>query len=79
MRVGRDRQHQLQKRGDDLRIDWGYLYVAAPDEQGTVQRVDPGTVQRVEQGTPAPMLSTVYPQLAVDADPVEQQIGRANV
>ena len=31
MRVGRDRQHPLQKRGDDLRIDWGYAYVAVPD------------------------------------------------
>jgi hypothetical protein len=31
MRVGRDRQQPLQRRGDDLRIDWGYAYVAVPD------------------------------------------------
>jgi Domain of unknown function (DUF4965)/Domain of unknown function (DUF5127)/Domain of unknown function (DUF1793)/Domain of unknown function (DUF4964) len=31
MRVGRDRHQILQRRGDDLRIDWGYAYVAAPE------------------------------------------------
>jgi hypothetical protein len=34
LRMGSREQPMLQKSGDNLRIDWGYLYVAAPDSQG---------------------------------------------
>ncbi|MEB0262101.1 DUF4965 domain-containing protein [Mucilaginibacter sp. 10I4] len=30
LKVGTKEQPILQKKGDDLRVDWGYLYVAAP-------------------------------------------------
>jgi len=33
LKAGSKDQPILQKRGDDLRIDWGYLYVVAPTEQ----------------------------------------------
>lgn len=34
MRVGTEQQPILEKDGDNLRIDWGYFYVAAPDARG---------------------------------------------
>lgn len=39
LKAGTIEQPVLQKKGDDLRIDWGYVYVAAPKLPGTVQYV----------------------------------------
>ncbi len=37
LRMGSEQQPILQKSGDNLRIDWGYLYVIAPPDPGTLQ------------------------------------------
>ena len=39
MQVGSKEQPVLQKKGDDLRIDWGFLYVAVPTASGAKQYI----------------------------------------
>ena len=36
LRVGSQRQPMLQQWGDNLRINWGYFYLAVPEGQGTI-------------------------------------------
>ena len=41
LQAGSKEQPVLQKKGDDLRIDWGYMYVAVPKESGAKQYITP--------------------------------------
>jgi len=41
LKAGTKAQPILQKKGDDLRIDWGYLYAAAPNSANVIQYITP--------------------------------------
>jgi hypothetical protein len=43
LKAGTVEQPILQKKGDDLRIDWGYLYVAVPKSANTLQYITPAS------------------------------------
>jgi Domain of unknown function (DUF4965)/Domain of unknown function (DUF5127)/Domain of unknown function (DUF1793)/Domain of unknown function (DUF4964) len=65
LRVGSQEQPVLQKTGDYIRIDWGYLYVVAPPSSGTAQVIttrraarkgfaDNGSIPAGDAETPMP-------------------------
>lgn len=82
LKAGTVEQPILKKKGDDLRIDWGYMYVATPKPEKTVQYITAGdeAVNSFINGNTRPtakqgkqlMLNTVIPFGLVTKAPVEK-------
>jgi hypothetical protein len=73
LRVGSREQAVLAKFGDNLRIDWGYLYLAAPDSAGTVSAIAWDRTARAEfmrSGGLPPADDLDTPRAASDRTPV---------
>jgi hypothetical protein len=73
LKIGSKEQPVLQKRGDDLRIDWGYFYVAAPAAPTTHQVVASAESCRkafLEQGSLPEQMDPRQPRAANDNRPV---------
>ncbi|TSD66277.1 DUF4965 domain-containing protein [Inquilinus sp. KBS0705] len=82
LKAGTKEQPILQKKGDDLRIDWGHLYFAAPAEANTKLYVTTGANAETSfikaESTPRAinghdlMLNSVVPFGTVGAAPVNK-------
>jgi hypothetical protein len=56
LKTGTKEQPILKKKGDDLRIDWGYFYVAAPQTTKVVQSI--GAIDEAVKGFTSGDIST---------------------
>ena len=73
VRMGSVKQPILETAGDNLRIDWGYVYLAVPQETGAVTALieaDPGRQAFAETGTLPDADLIAAPRPAHDGWPV---------
>jgi hypothetical protein len=88
VKIGSKEQPVLVKKGDDLRIDWGYLYVSAPGSGDTLGKLLPASTARecfgahrefpmIKMATPlaageAPAALIIIDAIKVSAQPVSR-------
>ncbi|WP_273274711.1 glutaminase domain-containing protein [Maribacter polysiphoniae] len=78
LKVGTDEQPVLEKKGDILCIDWGYLYVATEKNSGAIQNVTSAANAKKDllKGKQSPfqksgkqlMLNTVFPKERINTE-----------
>ncbi|MHA4895543.1 glutaminase family protein [Pedobacter sp. PWIIR3] len=84
LKVGTVEQPILKKTGDDMRIDWGYFYVAAPKTSGAAQFITTqaqasdafrkGNVTSTAKNGKSLALNTILPFGTVGKSPVEKYL-----
>jgi hypothetical protein len=79
LKIGSREQRVLARKGDDVRIDWGYLYTAAEASPDLAKAVVPGAAARTQfaaEGT-LPATDTRQPRPAADDTPVAALVIKA--
>jgi hypothetical protein len=84
LKTGTLEQAVLKKAADDMRIDWGYFYVAAPKASNSIQFITPqkdasnafrkGNVSSTAKQGKSLALNTIIPFGAVGKTPVEKYV-----
>jgi hypothetical protein len=83
LKAGTKEQLTLEKKGDDLRIDWGYVYVVVPNSMNAEQNITPAADYRDAfslKGSPRDFegkqfaLNTVFPMEKISTQPKEKMM-----